>query len=344
MQRKIYYLLLIILPLILFSCNNEKDNGNSGQNNEQSISDENNETRKFVPFLDDKWIGNAVSYGPYREGQAPGQLGPTKEQIIEDLNIISKRWNMLRLYNSDVNSRKILQLIRDNNYPIKVMLGIWLENENLGPNKKEENLKNIENGIKLANEFKDQIMAVSVGNEAQVFWSYHRMDINKQINYIRKVRENTTHPITTADDYKFWLADSSKNMANEIDFITTHAHPAWNGLSVENSVAWLDSVYKDLSTVHPDKTIIIGETGWPTNYNKEKIGDGQQGTLIKGKINAEAQKEFFIMYDKWVNESRVVSFLFEAFDEPWKGGGEATGTNEVEKHWGIYFDNRKAKF
>ena len=339
-QKYLYSLLFIISLVIMTSCSNEK----KAEKVDQKVVEEASDNREFKPYLNDKWIGNAVSYGPYREGQAPGQKGPSEEQITEDLDIISSRWNMIRLYNSDENSRKILEIIKNKNYPIKVMLGIWLENENLGPTKAEENIKNIEDGIKLANDFKDQIIAVSVGNEAQVFWSYHKMNIDKQIKFIRKVRQNITQPITTADDYKFWLADSSKTMADEIDFITTHAHPAWNGLSVSKSVVWLDSVYKDLKNVHPNKTIIIGETGWPTNFNKDKVGDGQQGTLITGKIDVEAQKDFFMIYDKWVNDTKTVSFLFEAFDEPWKGGGEATGPNEVEKHWGIFYENRKAKF
>jgi exo-beta-1,3-glucanase (GH17 family) len=33
-------------------------------------------------------------------------------------------------------------------------------------------------------------------------------------------------------------------------------------------------------------------------------------------------------------------FYFEAFDEPWKGGADP---RDVEKHWGLYNENRTPK-
>jgi exo-beta-1,3-glucanase (GH17 family) len=335
---------VIILGLTLTSCNSEnhqkEKKSDKMENNKEKIK---NETRKFDPNLEGKWIGNAISYGPYREGQSPGQNGPSAEQIKEDLDILSKKWNLIRVYNSDDDTRLVLETIRKHNLPIKVMLGIWLEKER-DEEKSLQNKINIDYGIKLANEYQDEVIAVSVGNEAQVYWSYHRMNIEKQFAYIDKVRENTKQPITVADDYSFWVDDTSSVLASKIDFITTHAHPAWNGLQVENSVEWLDSIYKTVAMKHPNKLQIIGETGWPTNFNKDQIGDGQQGSLIKGDISIEGQKKFYELYNNWVDSKKITSFLFEAFDEPWKGGGDESGENEVEKHWGLFFENRNPKF
>ena len=52
--------------------------------------------RKFDPYLNGKWIGNAISYGCYREGQAPGVEGPSEAEILEDLNILKEHWNLIR--------------------------------------------------------------------------------------------------------------------------------------------------------------------------------------------------------------------------------------------------------
>lgn len=42
----------------------------------------------------------------------------------------------------------------------------------------------------------------------------------------------------------------------------------------------------------------------------------------------------------WSNEKNILVFVFEAFDEPWKGSDEAL---EPEKHWGLFTVDRKPK-
>ena len=299
--------------------------------------------REFDPYLSGKWIGNAVSYGPYRQGQAPGKKGPSKEQILEDLKIVSNYWNLIRVYNADADTKNILEVIRENNLPIKMMLGIWLAKEVDHPEQKNENIENIINGIELANQFPDIVIAVSVGNESQVFWSWHRLNIDKLVRYIRTVRNNVLVPVTTADDYNFWNKPESKKIAAEIDFIVTHIYPLWNGKTLDTAIPWMDSTFKDIQKRYPEMDIVLGETGWATTYNPEKKGPGEQGTLIKGKVGLKAQEKYLIEHNNWVNSNKVTTFLFEAFDEPWKGGGENSGPNEIEKHWGVFYEDRTPK-
>ncbi len=300
--------------------------------------------RKFDPYLDGKWIGNAISYGCYREGQAPGVIGPSEEEILEDLNILKQHWNLIRVYGSDADSERVLKVIEENNLPIKVMLGIWLENETKHPERKEENIEQVLKGIELGNKYSDIIAAINVGNEALVFWSWHRMEQPNSLKYIRAIRNNTPVPVTVADDYNFWNKPESKEIAEEIDFIVTHIYSLWNGKTLDNAINWMDTIYfQNIKPMHPDKEIAIGETGWATNYNPDKTGPGEQGTLIKGKVGIDAQEKYLIQLNNWVNKNQVTTFLFEAFDEPWKGGGADTGSNEVEKHWGVYYESRQPK-
>jgi exo-beta-1,3-glucanase (GH17 family) len=162
------------------------------------------------------------------------------------------------------------------------------------------------------------------------------------IGYIRAVRNNTTLPVTTADDYNFWNKPESKIIADEIDFIVTHIYPLWNGKTLDNAIDWFDSVYKDIQSKHPEKTIVIGETGWATRYNSKKTGPGEQGSLIKASVNIAAQEKYLIMHNNWVNTNKVTTFLFEAFDEPWKGGVNSP-PEEIEKNWGVFYENRQPK-
>ncbi|NQT62067.1 MAG: glycosyl hydrolase family 17 [Candidatus Marinimicrobia bacterium] len=299
--------------------------------------------RPFSPYLGDKWIGNAISYGCYREGQAPGVKGPTEEEILEDLTILSKHWNLIRVYGSDDDSERVLKVIHDNQLPIRVMLGIWLENETKRPERKPLNLEQIARGIVLANRFPDEIIAVNVGNETQVDWSWHHMEMQNLIRYIRAVRQYTTLPITTADDYNFWNKPESKLVADEIDFICLHAYPLWNGKTLEEAISWIDTVYKSALAFHPDMLIALSETGWATVYDPNKQGPGEEGALVKAEVSIDAQEYFLKGFNTWINDNQVTSFLFEAFDEPWKGGGAQSGPDVMEKHWGVFYEDRTPK-
>ncbi|MFO8145144.1 MAG: hypothetical protein R6T89_05400 [Candidatus Syntrophosphaera sp.] len=301
------------------------------------------EVREFSPWLDGKWIGQAASYGCYREGQAPGNSGPGKAEILEDLQIIARHWNLIRVYNADDDTQRILEVIRESGLPLKVMLGVWLENEENNPEAGRSNINNVLRGIDLANEYPNIVAAVNVGNETQVFWSGHKLDTASLIRYIRVVRNHTEVPVTTADDYNYWNKPESRKVADEVDFIVTHIYPLWNGKTLGNAIQWLDKTYNEVSQVHPQKLLVLGEIGWATNYNPDKKGDGEQGTLIKGDVSVGAQETFLFELDEWVHNNDVITFLFEVFDEPWKGGGEASGPSEIEKNWGVFYQDRTPK-
>jgi exo-beta-1,3-glucanase (GH17 family) len=95
--------------------------------------------------------------------------------------------------------------------------------------------------------------------------------------------------------------------------------------------------------MHPNKLVIIGETGWATKYNPDKKGPGEQGSLVKGEVSLKAQEIFLSQMHQWINKNKVTTFWFEAFDEPWKGGGAQSGPNEIEKNWGLFYENRTPK-
>lgn len=299
--------------------------------------------REFRPYVGDEWIGGAISYGCYRRGQAPGVKGPSEDEILEDLRILLPYWKLIRVYGSDEDSERVLQVIHDNHLPIRVMLGIWLENETRRPERERENVAQITKGIELANRFPDEVLAINVGNETQVDWSWHRMEMRNLIRYIRLVRKMTSIPITTADDYNFWNKSESKIVAEEIDFIGLHAYPLWNGVTLEASLPWLDSLYYGAQALHPDKMIIVSETGWATVYNPEKKGPGEEGTLVKAEVSLRAQEIYLRQLNAWSLEHKITTFVFEAFDEPWKGGGDQSDPSVMEKHWGLFYENRSPK-
>jgi exo-beta-1,3-glucanase (GH17 family) len=298
--------------------------------------------RHFPRAADADGSWRAVSYGCFRKGQAPWGEFPSQAEILEDLNIISDYWNLLRVYNADRGAEDILQLIDQHKLPLRLVLGVWLSTET-DENVKSANQSNINRAIELANKYPQSVAAINVGNESQVFWSGHKLHESALISYIRFLRSKTAQPVTTADDYNYWNKQESRTLAREVDFIITHIHPQWNGKSLDNAISWMDSTYQDLRLKHPDREILIGEIGWATSYNASKKGPGEQGTLIIGEVGIESQEKFLLMLDGWIREKRVTAFLFEVFDESWKGGGEATAPDEVEKHWGVFYEDRTPK-
>ena len=349
-------LLALAATAILFGCSQEQAEMGSTdidaemkalrsklESGEQFLREKPFALRNFNPYADGQWIGNAVAYGPYREGQAPGAKGPSDAELLADLQIIANHWNMIRLYGADGDTRRIVRLIDKHELPIKVIQGIWLEPEENDPIKREGNIKQVLLGVELTHRYPQVIAALGVGNETQVFWSAHRMDAEVLIRYMRAVRNSVTVPVTTADDYLYWNKPESKQVARESDFIFTHIHPLWNGKTLDVAVEWIAEIYNELQELHPDREIVIGETGWATDYNADKTGPGEQGTLIKGNVGLDAQEQFLIDVNGWIEDNRVTTFLFEAFDEPWKGGGPATPPNEVEKNWGVFNEDRTPK-
>ncbi|WP_168205322.1 glycosyl hydrolase family 17 protein [Bythopirellula goksoeyrii] len=295
--------------------------------------------REFTPVLKDKWIGQGISYGPYREEESPGGLQPTREKLTEDLNLLSQHWNLLRMYGAGESAEEVLKIIHEKRLPFKMMLGAWIVPEESSANPllaKEANRMEIATAIRLANAFPEEVIAVSVGNETQVFWSDHRTPPEELIRHIREVRSATNVPVTTADDFNFWNKPESKQIADEIDFIVTHIHALWAGLELSKAMEWTEKIYGEVKKEYPDKMVVIGEAGWATQVHNE----GEQAKLIKGEVGESEQRQYYEQFTEWAREHKICTFYFEAFDEPWKGGPHP---NEVEKHWGLYRVDRTPK-
>nr|MBP9213743.1 hypothetical protein [Chitinophagaceae bacterium] len=57
-------------------------------------------------------------------------------------------------------------------------------------------------------------------------------------------------------------------------------------------------------------------------------------------VNEENQKVYYEDLVEWTTQENILTFVFEAFDEDWKGSPEP---NEPEKHWGLFKIDRTPK-
>jgi exo-beta-1,3-glucanase (GH17 family) len=279
----------------------------------------------------DRWIGNAVCYGPHRDGQRPGGPSPSVEEIREDLVLMTRHWYLIRTYASTGVAETILSIIRDDQLDMKVMLGVWI-----APDDSLGDRREVDAGIRLAEAFPGIVVALCVGNETQIHWSAHRSPLEGLIENVRRVRAGVTVPVTVADDFNYWNKPESRTLAAELDFVTTHAHPLWNGLQLDGALAWLQEQVSEVQAMHSDRSVVLGETGWATSVHDQ----GEQAELIKGRPGEAEQKRFYEAAQAWARDVRMTMFIFEAFDENWKGGEHP---DEVEKHWGIYRADRTMK-
>jgi len=300
--------------------------------------------REFQPQLDGRWIGGGIAYGPYRPGQRPGGPLPSREEVAEDLRLIAARWNLLRLYGSSEIAEPVLEAIRAERLPIRVLLGSWIADETPSAEwpaanaqrAQAANARETQEQIRLALAYPDEVVALNVGNETQVFWSDHRTSPEVLLRYLRQVRAATHDPVTTADDFNFWNKPESQPIAAEVDFLAVHIHALWAGVPLADALAWTERIHAEVGRVHPGKTLVIAEAGWATRSSAE----GEQAKLIRGPADEDAQRVYYRDFVRWAADRRIASFYFEAFDEPWKGGPRE---DEVEKHWGLFFADRTPK-
>ncbi|MDD3643853.1 MAG: glycosyl hydrolase family 17 protein, partial [Candidatus Krumholzibacteria bacterium] len=267
-------------------------------------------------------------------------------QFLEDLRLMEPHWKLMRIYGSSEFAETLLDAIRDSGIDMTVVVGVWIApEERRGEDgavleRFEEaaakNRREVDEAIRLTNAYPGIVAAVSVANESQVFWSDHRVFPDILIGHVRRVREGVAVPVTVADDFNYWNKSESLELAAQIDFIMLHAHPMWNGLQVEEALAWQREQLAIVRAMHPGRLVVIGETGWATSM----IHEGQQGELIKGTPGEAEQRIFYEAVRAWAGAEREIVFFFEAFDENWKGG---TNPAEVEKHWGLFRADRTPK-
>ena len=78
--------------------------------------------------------GTAVCYSGYRNGQRAGHIYPSFDEVNEDLYIIEKLWQYIRLYSGEEHSKTVLEVIKEEKMDLKVMLGAYIEAEENNPN------------------------------------------------------------------------------------------------------------------------------------------------------------------------------------------------------------------
>tara|TARA_R110000868_G_scaffold229207_2_gene482226 strand:+ start:6309 stop:7247 length:939 start_codon:yes stop_codon:yes gene_type:complete len=288
---------------------------------------------------------NAICYSGFRDGQQPGGMCPTYNEIKEDLLILQGQWMYLRLYDCDEHSDIVLEVIEKEKLDFKVMLGAYIvaEMNNFGcpwgvtytqkqlDENKNINIARIKKLIKLANRYPDIIFSLSAGNEACVDWTDHYVSVKSVTEYVKMIKKGAKQPVTFCENYVPWL-NKLKALVNEVDFISIHTYPVWEYKHIHDALNYTKDNYYAVANKYPDKPVVITEAGWATNSNGRGIDQEH--------VNEENQEIYYNDLVEWTTKEEILTFVFEAFDESWKGSPEPM---EPEKHWGLFKVDRTPK-
>ncbi len=291
-------------------------------------------------------FAKAICYSGFRDGQQPGGITPSYEEIKEDLLLLQPYWKYLRLYDCDEHAQRVINVIQKEKLDFKIMLGAYIvaemnnqrcpwgggiyEEEQLEENKKNNDVK-IARLIEWSNKYQDIIFTVSLGNEACVDWTDHFVPVERVVEFAKRVKKNIKQPITFCENYVPWL-NYLKPLVEVIDFISIHTYPVWEYKHIHEAVEYTIANYETVAKQYPNIPVVITEAGWATNSH----GIG----IHSEHVNEENQKIYFEDLMEWTSENKILNFFFEAFDEKWKGSSDPM---EPEKHWGLFKSDRTPK-
>jgi exo-beta-1,3-glucanase (GH17 family) len=262
-----------------------------------------------------------MAYGPFREGQSPEWgIYPSLGEVRQDMPLLKLISNGIRIYGCQ-RLDPVITATREISLPLS--LGAWLSGN---PGEDSTEIACVVNQAQ-AN---PHITSIVVGNESVLF---DRLTVTQICTYTQQVRESTDLPVTIAEPWHVWV--DKPNLASCVDYLLVHIHPYWECQSIENAVVFVQEKYRQVSTQYSGKTIVIGETGWPTTGTGREVHCSAMPTP-----SPEQQSLFAAEFLDWAEREDVEFYYFGAFDEPWKC---LEGRAEVECHWGIYDTDREPK-
>ena len=289
--------------------------------------------------------GQAICYSGYRENQSPRtKTYPSEAEVLEDLLLLAKNFKYIRMYDPYTHAKTVLQVIKEHKIPLQVMVGVEPRGEISNPScpwgglhsdeaikeHKKTNYDQLDLLAKLCNEYGDIILAASVGNENTSSWHHNLMDPKTIALHAKYLKSKISQPVTFCEGAHNWQ-QHGQVIAKEVDFISIHSYPVWLKTSLKNAVQFTIEDYQKTKQIYPNTPIVFTEFGWATMSN---------GPMIKDETNEKSQKTYLDEIMAWSQKEKISMFIFEAFDEPWKGSNQP---DEPEKHWGIYDVHRKPK-
>lgn len=258
------------------------------------------------------------SFAPMRADDDPSEKRfPSLLDIDADLALLRGDAHAIRTYTVEDSLAAVPRLAAA--HDLNVTLGAWI-----GPDR-AANDRELQRLSEVLGEGHRNIVRVIVGNESIL---RDDLELAELMAYLERVRKITWTPVSTAEPWHVWL--EHPDLVDHVDFITIHLLPYWEGVPVDEAVDYALYRYQQVEQTYPDKPIVIGEVGWPSNGRRNR---GAEASLTN-------QTRFLRRFLARAEAQNYTYYVMEAFDQPWKTKIEgATGT-----YWGVYNANREPKF
>ena len=256
-----------------------------------------------------------LAYAPFARHDAPWvRQQPLPALLARDLAQIARLTDQVRSYSAAQNPG-LPQAAKAAG--LRLSLGIWLNRD------AAQNQREIEAGLRDARAGLAQHLIV--GNETLL---RRELTPEQLIQTLRRVRAASPVPVTTAEPWHVWLANPE--LAREVDFLTVHLLPYWEGVPAEEGVAQAMQGLRWVQERHPGKPIWIGEVGFPS----------EGAPVGRARPSPAAQALFVREFVALAAREKLNYFLIEAYDQAWKTNEEG----RAGAHWGLFDATRQPKF
>jgi len=258
---------------------------------------------------------NGLCYGPFRTGEKPGGTYPTEPELDEDLGVLASLTGKIRTYGNENTLALIPKACA--RAGVACYAGAWIDSD------KTANEQQLAALVAIATNNYPTTRGFIVGNEYMLRYEQTAFAAAKAnlLQYVQRIKASTGGQVGVADGWHIWNNDFTRDLVNELDFVLVHIHPFWESqystpnLTIDTALAHVTNKYNLIARKYPGKRIIIGETGWPSR------GPRNYGALASEVNQARFVREF----TEWAGQNNVEYFLFQGFDEPWKGTTAAEG-------------------
>lgn len=272
------------------------------------------------PEVEPMWpeIVKGFSFSPMRAEHDPseGHL-PTIDEIDQDIQLLSGKTHSIRTYTVAGAMADVPKLAKK--HGLNVALGAWIDG------RLKNNLVEVEQVIKIAEQNRSNVVRVIVGNEAIL---RNDVPIGQLGQYLNHVRAEVGMPVSTAEPWHVWI--DHPELVQYVDFIAVHMLPYWEGIDNDKAVEYIEQRMQQLQEAYPYKQIVIAEVGWPSNGRNRK----------EAVASEAAEAKFLRRFLNKAEENEYTYYIMEAFDQPWKQQLEGA----AGAYWGVYDADRHAKF
>ena len=254
-----------------------------------------------------------MSYAPFRDEQDPLVEGTRvdAQQIDEDLTLLSRYTDCVRTYSIENGQDQIAAIAQ--RHGMKVLQGIWLSNN------ADENRQQIATAVALAKKFPDVIRAIIVGNEVLLRGDMSVTDLETAI---REVKAQVSHAGHLCRCLGILAALQRPAKLRRFRY---HSYPAVLGGFSDSGVAaaaHVDDIRKKVAAAIPNKEIVIGEFGWPS-----------EGRMREGALPSPSNQAR-VIEKRW--RWRSAKIFASMSSRPSTSPGSASSRGATGGYWGIF--------